>query len=57
MYLFCLVMELSPEEKKKTETALCAKRNDAVSRHLFSVDTPSPNKKKINSFLNEAKIE
>jgi hypothetical protein len=64
IYLFSLVMELSPE-KKMTETLHQALRSIKQFPHhfFFSGDTPSPNKKtnkqtktnktnKTNSFLN-----
>jgi hypothetical protein len=46
-----MVMELSPRKKNDGNFASCATYNNAVFRHFFGVDIPSPNKK-INSFLN-----
>jgi hypothetical protein len=41
-------MELSPEKKNDGNFAPCATRNDAVFRHFFLGDTPSPNQTKPN---------
>jgi hypothetical protein len=51
IHLFCLVMELSPEKKKKMETLhLCATRNDAVFRHFF-FRAILHHQQKINKFI------